>query len=115
MEPKRTHSSSAEQGIRSARDFWSIVVYEIGTNAFIHNDQNVVGLSSHDAERMTVNDDGSTDIYIGPLTPPGLENNWIPTAGHDFWLLFRLYGPQQPLFDKTWTANDVVEVTSPSN
>ena len=90
-----------------ARDFWSIVVYEVGTNAFIHNEQNIVGLSSHDADRLAVNEDDSIDVYVGPQPPDGLASNWIPTAGRDFWLLFRFYGPEAALFDKTWTANDV--------
>jgi hypothetical protein len=37
-------------------------------------------------------------------------NNWVPTAGKDFWLVARLYGPQKPLFDKTWVMADVEEV-----
>ena len=93
-----------------ARDFWSIVAYEIGTNAFIHNEQNEVGLSSHDIDQLVVNDDGSIDLYIGPNPPQGFEQNWIPTAGRDFWLLFRFYGPQKPLFDRTWTSDDVLRV-----
>ena len=51
------------------RNFWSIVVYEIGTNAFIHNDQNTVGLSSDDIDRLIVGDDGSIDLHIGPNRP----------------------------------------------
>ena len=50
---------------------------------------------------MKLNDDGSVDIYFAPKAPKGMESNWIPT-GEDFFLLFRLYGPDKPLFDKTW-------------
>ena len=67
-------------------------------------------LSSHDADRLVVNDDGSVDIYLGPQQSDGVEQNWIPTVGHDFWLLFRFYGPTQALFDQTWTADDVIQV-----
>jgi hypothetical protein len=42
-------------------------------------------------------------------TPKGLESNWIPT-GEDFFLLFRLYGPDKRLFDKTWRLGDVEKV-----
>jgi hypothetical protein len=34
-------------------------------------------------------------------------NCWIPTGGEDFFVLFRLYGPQQAFFDRTWTLADV--------
>jgi hypothetical protein len=90
-----------------AHDFWSIIAYEIGTNAFIHNRENRVGVSSYDQNKMSVNEDGSVDVYIGPTSPQGLTNNWIPTAGKNFWLVARFYGPQKPLFDKTWVMPDV--------
>lgn len=86
-------------------DFWSIVVYEVGTNAFIHNPKNRVGLSSHD--RLHADDDGAIPIYIGPEPPSEMGGNWIPTAGRDFWIIFRFYGPTTRLFDKSWTASDV--------
>ncbi|MEJ1972507.1 MAG: DUF1214 domain-containing protein [Lacunisphaera sp.] len=92
------------------KDFWAIVAYEVGTNAFIHNPENRVGLSSYDKAKMTANPDGSFDVYIGPKAPTGLENNWIPTAGKDFWLIARFYGPEQILFDKKWEMPDVEEV-----
>jgi hypothetical protein len=66
-----------------------------------------VGVSSYDRDKLTVNQDGSVDVYLGPQAPQGLEDNWIPTAGKDFWLICRFYGPQMPLFDKSWTFNDV--------
>ncbi|HEY7034412.1 MAG TPA: DUF1254 domain-containing protein [Thermomicrobiales bacterium] len=90
-----------------ARDFWSVIAYANDTNGFIPNPQNRVGVSSYDKGKLTVNADGSVDVYIGPEAPEGLEQNWIPTAGEEFWLIFRFYGPEQPLFDKTWTLNDV--------
>jgi hypothetical protein len=37
----------------------------------------------------------------------GKESNWIPTsAGGQFEVLFRFYGPEKPLFNKTWTLPD---------
>ena len=46
------------------------------------------------------------DLYFGPKAPQGLESNWIPT-GEDYFLIFRLYGPEPALFKKTWTLPDV--------
>ena len=57
----------------------------------------------------TSNDDGSVDAFFAPNAPEGMASNWIPT-GEDFFLLFRLYGPDKPLFDKTWTLSDVEKV-----
>jgi hypothetical protein len=59
-----------------ARDFWAIIAYEIGTNAFIHNPDNRVGVSSYDRDNLTINQDRSVDVYLRPQAPQGLENNW---------------------------------------
>lgn len=92
------------------KDFWSIIAYELSTSAFIHTQENRVGLSSYDKSKMIMNSDGSVDIYIGQKAPEGKENNWIPTGGKDFWLMMRFYGPDKTLFDKKWKMPDVEEV-----
>jgi hypothetical protein len=92
------------------KDFWSIIVYELSTSAFIRTTENRVGLSSYDKSKMTMNKDGSVDLYIGEKAPAGKENNWIPTGGKDFWIMMRFYGPQQTLFDKKWEMPDVEKV-----
>ena len=54
------------------------------------------------------NSDGSADVYFGPKAPAGKESNWVPTdANRKFEVLFRFYGPQKPLFDKTWKLSDI--------
>ena len=78
-----------------AHDFWSIIAYEVGTNAFIHDPQNRVGVSSYDKGRMAVNQDGLVDVYIGPAAPDGQTSNSIPTGGKNFWLIARFYGPNK--------------------
>ena len=95
-----------------AHDFWSIIAYEVGTNAFIHNPENRVGVSWSDKQQMEVNPDGwSADVYIGPTAPDGLTNNWIPTTGKDFWLIARFYGPDKVLFEKAWAMPDIEKVS----
>ena len=89
------------------RDFWSIIAYDMGTRSFIYNDLNKVGLSSLDAANMQINGDGSVDIYFGKTAPDGRESNWVPTGGKDFFLMFRLYGPNEAFFNRTFKLNDV--------
>jgi len=91
-----------------AKDFWSVIVYSMRTKGFVEGVDRV-GLSSLQIDQMKKNADGSVDVYFAPNAPTGLENNWIPT-GEDFFLLFRLYGPDKPLFDKTWRLGDVEKV-----
>ena len=91
-----------------AKDFWSVIVYDMETKSFIRNAERV-GLSSRNTDTMQVNADGSYDIYFGPAAPDGKESNWIPT-GKPFFLLFRLYGPESKDFYKTWTLGDLVKI-----
>ncbi len=58
---------------------------------------------------MKSNADGTIDVFFAPAAPKGMASNWIPT-GEDFFVMFRLYGPDKPLFDKTWTLADVEKV-----
>ena len=57
---------------------------------------------------LIVNDDGSTDIYFGPIPPTDGDSNWVPTdpEGH-FEVLFRFYGPTPTLYDHTWQLPDI--------
>ena len=89
-------------------DFWSAIVYSMQTKGFIQN-QPEIGLSSRNTEAMQVNTDGSYDLYFGPKPPAGMESNFIPTGGEDFFLIFRLYGPASKDFYKAWTLGDVTK------
>ncbi len=91
-----------------ARDFWSVIVYSMKTKGFVE-DVETVGLASTGLDKMKKNADGSVDVYFAPKAPRGMKSNWIPT-GEDFFLLFRLYGPDKPLFEKTWRLGDVKKV-----
>ncbi|WP_234843234.1 DUF1214 domain-containing protein [Sinorhizobium meliloti] len=86
--------------------YWSAVVYDRVTHALIRD---VASPSkSSQTPGLQVNEDGTVDLYFGPKAPSGKEPNWTPTkAGGRFEVLFRLYGPQKPLFDKTWTLPDI--------
>ena len=52
----------------------------------------------------------STSISA-PKAPAGKDANWVPTnpAGK-FEVLFRLYGPEKPFFDKVWVLPDIEKV-----
>jgi hypothetical protein len=88
--------------------FWSATVYSAKTKAFFANADRVA-ISSSEKAQLKSNPDGSVDLYFAPKSPDGLASNWIPT-GEDFFLWFRLYGPEKPVFDKTWTLPGVEKV-----
>lgn len=85
--------------------YWSATVYDRDTHALVRNVQRA-SQSSQNPE-LQKNADGSVDIYFGPKAPAAKESNWIPTGAGKFEVLFRLYGPQKPLFDKTWKLPDI--------
>ncbi len=44
-------------------------------------------------------------------SPAGKESNWIPTDPKGkFEVLFKLYGPEKPFFEKACTLGDIEEV-----
>ena len=90
-----------------AKNFWSAIVYSMKTKGFITNTK-PVGLSSQD-KNLKANADGTKDIYFGPKAPKGMESNWVQT-GEDWFMLFRLYGPEKSVLEQTWKLNDVEKV-----
>jgi hypothetical protein len=90
--------------------FWSLIVYDTATWAFIYNPIGRAGLSSRELETMKKNSDGSVDIYFGAKAPKGLESNWIPTEGKVPYPMLRLYGAEDAFWNKTFKLPDVVEI-----
>ncbi|WP_246151674.1 DUF1254 domain-containing protein [Rubripirellula reticaptiva] len=89
-----------------AKDFWSFTLYDNQTRSELQTDQRFPGLDSN-KKGLKQNTDGSFDIYFGPEAPEGQENNWIQSVPGKGWnMLIRLYGPEQPWFDKTWRPGD---------
>lgn len=89
------------------KDFWSVILYDNQTRSMLQTDQQYPMVTSQDPNVM-VNPDGSVDVYFGPKAPPGKEHNWIQTVPNKGWnTLFRLYGPLEPWFDKTWRPSEI--------
>lgn len=93
--------------------YWSVTVYDRATHTLIRHALRA-GCSSQ-PEGLTVNDDGSTDVYFGPTTPAGSGPNWVPTdPGSHFEALFRFYGPTPSLYDHTWRLPDIEQISAAS-
>ena len=87
--------------------FWSLIIYDLETFAFIYNPLERAGLSSFDLPNMQKNGDGTVTIYFGPEPPEGLENNWIPTAGKRPGPTVRIYGATEECWNRSWEMPDV--------
>ena len=89
-----------------AKDFWSVLVYDSLSRSELQNGQQFPSVSLYSGPK--INTDGSVDVYFGPEMPAGQEKNWIQTAHGKGWFpIFRFYGPENPLFDKTWVLPDI--------
>ena len=89
--------------------FWSITLYDKDF-FFVANSINRYNLSQRDT--LTVNSDGSIDMYV-QSSSPGLEKeaNWLPAPEDAFILMMRLYWPKDTppsILDGSWTPPPVV-------
>ena len=92
-----------------ARNFWSVTLYHNRTRYLIQNSQQIADKSSRG--EIVTNDDGSVDLYFGPTAPAGPEENWIQTNPDEgFFAYFRLYGPLEAFFDRSWVLPDIEPV-----
>jgi hypothetical protein len=87
--------------------FWSVMLYDRQTRSMLQTGQPKPDIGSQSGTVVT-NDDGTTDIYIGPTAPDGHDANWLQTApGKGFFAILRLYNPLQSFFDKTWRPSEI--------
>ena len=94
-----------------AKNFWSFTLYDNQTRSMLQTDQQFPSVNSTDKGVVT-NPDGSVDVWFGPTLPDGVNAaNWAQTIPGKGWnAIFRLYGPLEPWFDKTWRLGEFVPV-----
>ncbi len=89
--------------------FWSVTVYDNETRCFVDT-----GVQPDRSSRDDIvkNADGSVDLYFGPTAPVNKpKSNWIQTLlGKGWFSYFRLYGPTQAYFDRSWVFPDIERV-----
>ena len=92
------------------RLYWSATAYDRATHRLIR--EHKWASRSSQTPGLQNNADGSVDVYFGPRAPAGKESNWVPTKPKgQFEVLFRFYGPEKALFEKTWKLPDLETVS----
>jgi hypothetical protein len=92
-----------------AANFWSLTLYEAENASGLANGQPFPSLGSRD--KPAQNDDGSTDLYLGPTAPEGKQGNWLATVpGKGYFAILRLYSPTEAAINKTWKPSDIERV-----
>jgi hypothetical protein len=90
-----------------AKDFWSFTLYDNQTRSMLQTDERFPGIDNN-KPGIIKNADGSYDVYFGPKAPESQENNWIQSVPGKGWsVIFRLYGPLEPWFEKTWRLGEI--------
>ena len=89
--------------------FWSVTVYDNETRCFVDTG---VQPDRSSRDKIVKNADGTVDLYFGPTAPDGKpKSNWIQTLpGKGWFSYFRLYGPTQSYFDRSWVLPDIERV-----
>jgi hypothetical protein len=92
-------------------NFWSFTLYDNMTRSMLDTPQRYprAGINSYPSPAAEADADGTTTVYFGPTQPEGVKRgNWIQTMPDKGWfVIFRLYGPLEPFFAKTWRPSEV--------
>ena len=87
------------------RLFWSVTIYDPLNRSEIQTDQGKAALRS--LFELKGKTGSSVELYFGPTAPAGHEGEWIKTIpGKGWFVYFRIYGPETPLFDGSWKPGD---------
>lgn len=89
------------------KQFWSLILYDADTWAFIYTKEGKLGISSYEMDKLKKDPDGGVTLYFGPKPPKGLENNWIPSGGKRLAPCIRFYGAKRKIIDRTFVMPDV--------
>jgi hypothetical protein len=94
-----------------ASEFWSIIVYDLLSRLIIHTDQPWPSVFSSN-KNLFCNRDGSVDVWFGPESVKGKDNNWVKTIpGQQWYMVLRLYYPLESWFDGTWRLGEIELLT----
>jgi hypothetical protein len=84
--------------------FWSLTMYDGATQLFIDNRIDRYLLNSTMTDDFRFNDDGSLTLLVQKDPPEdSWAGNWLPAPDGPFYLVMRLYGPENQALDGTWT------------
>ncbi|MEH6822631.1 MAG: DUF1254 domain-containing protein [Motiliproteus sp.] len=94
-----------------AANYWSAVLYDADTRVLLDNGEPFPSIASN--TNLTLNDDGSSELYFGPTAPADKQANWIKTVpGRGYFLGVRFYSPTQAFFDQSWRPDDIVKIST---
>ena len=101
----------AADSLPPVKAFWSLSLYDGKTQLFIENPLDRYLLDSNMLDRFSRGADGSIRFYIAAESPgESLETNWLPAPDGPFYLVMRLYGPEEAAREGQWIPPKVNKV-----
>jgi len=83
--------------------FWSLTMYDGRTQLFIENSLDRYLLNSTMMDQLRREEDGSILLYIQKDSPgSNREANWLPAPDGPFYMVLRLYGPEETALRGEW-------------
>jgi len=90
--------------------FWSLTMYDGKTQLLVDNPLDRYLLNSPMMDQFTLNEDGSLTLYIQRDHPGSAqEANWLPAPDGPFYLVLRLYGPEEQVLAGQWQHPPLVK------
>lgn len=108
----RIHFSKEE--IPPAKYFWSITMYNKqadGVGGYMVENSINRYLINSSTQGLKYDKDGGFTVYIQHGTPKaaGEKSNWLPAPDEPFYLMIRVYGPEQSAIDGSWKPPGIVK------
>jgi hypothetical protein len=101
--------SFARGALPPVKAFWSLTMYDGKTQLFIDNPLDRYLLSSEMLEQLKREADGSLVLYVQKDSPgPEMESNWLPAPDGPFYMVMRLYGPEEAALKGHWSPPHAV-------
>jgi len=90
--------------------FWSLTMYDGKTQLLVENPLNRYLLNSPMVEQFSLNEDGSLSLLIQRENPGSAkESNWLPAPDGPFYMVLRLYGPEEEVLAGQWKHPPLVK------
>ncbi|MET4046823.1 MULTISPECIES: DUF1214 domain-containing protein [unclassified Rhodococcus (in: high G+C Gram-positive bacteria)] len=90
--------------------WWSLTAYSASGQLF---DNELDRYAIDDSQDLTLNDDGSLDLWISATNPGrGRERNWLPVRPENFGITLRIYFPHVSVNTHDWMPPKVTVVPS---
>ncbi|KJY83990.1 hypothetical protein TW81_06610 [Vibrio galatheae] len=80
--------------------FWSLTMYNLPQRLLVDNSIDRYSIGDR-TKGLITNNDGSITITLSSKNP-GKDKNWLPTPKGPFFMVMRMYGPEESILNKTW-------------